>query len=64
VDGAGWPGASPRRLVVTVSRPESPVIYRCELCNAVVHPSEPERPVAWCSRCGRPVGAREDGGLS
>jgi DNA-directed RNA polymerase subunit RPC12/RpoP len=49
---------------MTDLRNQSPTIYRCALCGALVHPSDPERPVAWCGRCSRPVPATEDGGLA
>ncbi|HTZ08458.1 MAG TPA: hypothetical protein VMB72_05255 [Acidimicrobiales bacterium] len=41
---------------------QSPVIWRCTGCGALVHPAEPHAPVAWCRRCGRMVGAVRDGG--
>ncbi|MDA8033623.1 MAG: hypothetical protein M0T71_05575 [Actinomycetota bacterium] len=40
---------------------QSPTIWRCSLCGALVHPSHEETPVAWCSRCGRASEARRDG---
>jgi len=43
---------------------ESPAIYRCSGCGALVHPSDPERPVAWCPRCRRVVEAVLDGGAA
>lgn len=43
---------------------ESPVIWRCSGCGAIVHVSDDDRPVASCSRCGHIVGAVRDGGPS
>lgn len=41
---------------------ESPVIWRCSGCGALVHVSDAERPLAWCSRCARIVETLRDGG--
>ena len=41
---------------------QSPVIWRCSGCGAIVHVSDPERPLAWCSRSARVVEALRDGG--
>lgn len=53
----------PRRLGTdNPATRQSPVIWRCSGCGAIVHVSDPERPIAWCSRCGRAVEALPDGG--
>jgi hypothetical protein len=44
------------------SAQQSPVIWRCSSCGSLVHPSDHEVPVAWCSRCRRISPATRDGG--
>ena len=41
---------------------QSPVIWRCSRCGALVHPSDDRAPAAWCSRCGQVTQAHRDGG--
>lgn len=41
---------------------QSPRIYRCALCGALVHPATPEEKAAWCGRCHRAVPISVDGG--
>jgi len=45
-------------LTVTYGPPatadsQSPAIWRCKHCGAVVHPAANRTPVAWCARCSR-----------
>lgn len=40
---------------------QSPTIWRCEGCGALVHPADEDAAVAWCLRCRRVVRAVEDG---
>ncbi|HLI14861.1 MAG TPA: hypothetical protein VKV23_02255 [Acidimicrobiales bacterium] len=39
----------------------SPTIWRCAACGALVHPADERAAIAWCSRCGRAQEARRDG---
>lgn len=41
---------------------QSPIIWRCSSCGSLVHPSDEDAPVAWCSRCQRITPAIKDGG--
>jgi DNA-directed RNA polymerase subunit RPC12/RpoP len=43
------------------SKMESPAIWRCAACGALVHPADEGAPAAWCMRCGRMVQAIRDG---
>jgi DNA-directed RNA polymerase subunit RPC12/RpoP len=47
----------------TRDRPQSPVIYRCARCGALVHPSSGTSgaTTAWCMGCKRYVEVVEDG---
>jgi uncharacterized paraquat-inducible protein A len=40
---------------------ESPAIWRCAGCGALVHPADEDAPAAWCMRCKRMVRAIQDG---
>ena len=42
-------------------RLQSPVIWRCAACGALVHPADEDAPAAWCMRCRRMVPAVQDG---
>jgi hypothetical protein len=41
---------------------ESPTIWRCGGCGALVHPADEDAPAAWCMRCGRITPSVQDGG--
>ena len=41
---------------------QSPVIWRCSGCGALVHVSDERTPAAWCSRCSKFSAAQRDGG--
>jgi len=43
-------------------RRQSPVIWRCASCGALVHPADDDAPVASCPRCRRLTEAVRDGG--
>jgi hypothetical protein len=43
------------------ARSESPIIWRCGGCGALVHPADEDAPAAWCMRCSRMVRAVQDG---
>jgi len=59
------PGVHSPRIVdqrpATANR-QSPAIWRCKHCGALVHPANESAPVAWCARCGRLTESRRDGG--
>lgn len=46
---------------MTMSKAQSPTIWRCASCGALVHPSDEDTPAAWCMRCRRAVLAVADG---
>jgi hypothetical protein len=57
VYAAPWGGIS-----VSGTGQQSPAIWRCSRCGALVHPSDDHAPVAFCPRCRRITGSIRDGG--
>lgn len=41
---------------------QSPTIWRCAGCGALVHPADESAPAAWCPRCQAVTLANRDGG--
>ena len=54
-----------RKGMISLSETQqSPVIWRCVACRALVHPASDHTPVGWCPRCKRITEATRDGGSS
>jgi hypothetical protein len=45
------------------SHDQSPPIWRCARCGSLVHPSDEDAPIAWCSKCRRITQAVRDGNI-